>query len=76
MEKERNVARRESVVRNRRRQPVKKESYTEEKENGGHKARSLARPPARSWLHARSLESKASRKIFPRARLRSSFYDS
>lgn len=68
MEKGRDVARRESVVRNRRRQPVKKESYTEEKENGGHKTRPLL-------VHARSLESKASRKIFPRARLRS-FYDS
>lgn len=48
MEKGRDVARRESVVRNRRRQPVKKESYTEEKENGGHKARPLL-------VHARSL---------------------
>lgn len=54
MEKGRNVARRESVVRNRRRQPVKKESYTEEKENGGHKARSLARPPAPGCTLARS----------------------
>lgn len=58
------MARRESVVRNRRRQPVKKESYyTEEKENG-HKA--LA-PGARSLVRVQS-----ERKIFPRARLRSS----
>lgn len=53
-------------MRNRRRQPVKKESHcTEEKENG-HKARSW-RTLARSLARVQS-----ERKIFPRARLRSS----